>query len=1057
MPVLGQDVVSRESSPASPNRELGRPYLQHFGSNETGNHDQIWKGMQLDDGALLFAEGRGLRIFDGVHWYGIGDPAIHRVYDMALSDDGRIYLGSAGELGYLEPQSDGTYKYFSLLPSAQDSASEVPAFGDIRRVVVTETGVLYAGYETLFGWRTTTGLIWAEIDGITGLQEVEGEVWLTTDEEVYSVDPVTLSLRPVPGTEALHGNSVSNFSRRPDGAWQALGSEGLFVQTTEGFQPWPTAIDGRLGDTRLTSQTYLADGTLVLGTRNQGAYLLDPHGDLIQQLGEPQGLTELWVTSAFEDIDGNLWLTHGSQGITRIERSGGLSLFERDLGIRNTQQITRHRGHLFAATYFGLEVLVPARDSSDQAHFETASPEPNVAWSLLDLGDSLLVGGVDGIYEIRILDESVQPPRVSATRITEDHPWVSAMSRDRSQPDTVYATLGSGLLRLDRTSEGWASRGRHDDISAHTYFVEEDAGQLWVGTVNEGYLLLSDLDLWPSCPVQTFGRSEGVPAGNSHIFRWNDGLLWGTYDGVYSYDPKRAIPFAPDSRFAKGLIDGSVDVHRFFDPGAGEPWMIAGGVTGPLVTAVDGSYEQDDRRLRSPPDWRRYSLHIDDDGIVWIGAREGIIRHDPRQFRPLREPQSAVRLGRVTDLSGDETLWGGEIPWPDGGVLSLARTGGGLRFDFGLQESVVPGRIQYRSRLAPLGADWSAWSFETYRDFTNLPGGSLHFEVEARDARDRQSLLSPVAVEVPLSWYATGPGRILLASLLAFLIWVIARWRTAKVVERNVQLERAVDERTREVQAQATALAEANERLQEMSQLDLLTGLGNRRMAAEMIDEEIDWLRGEGYLEASAERSHDLSFLLVDVDHFKRINDTYGHAVGDRVLKSIGALLQEQSRALDGVMRWGGEEFLVLCRRTPRERIGDLAERLRRAIERAVLIEVDGQEVKATVSIGFATFPLDPAAPLAVSWNRVLGVADLALYAAKRSGRDGWVGLSVEEGKPSRSDGDSTSSVETVEPISGVRDFQGSEGTLSEQVRRWLESGKARVSTSFSRLSDGAW
>ena len=126
-----------------------------------------------------------------------------------------------------------------------------------------------------------------------------------------------------------------------------------------------------------------------------------------------------------------------------------------------------------------------------------------------------------------------------------------------------------------------------------------------------------------------------------------------------------------------------------------------------------------------------------------------------------------------------------------------------------------------------------------------------------------------------------------------------------------------------------------------------------------------------------------LSILMIDIDHFKKINDSYGHTVGDQVLFQLANILQEGVRDSDTVGRYGGEEFLVVL---PNTRLSDAAEQAARLCKRIREAEINiGEAVQLTVSIGVAEHRYGQE-----SWQRFLSRADLALYDAKNSGRDRW-------------------------------------------------------------------
>ncbi len=164
------------------------------------------------------------------------------------------------------------------------------------------------------------------------------------------------------------------------------------------------------------------------------------------------------------------------------------------------------------------------------------------------------------------------------------------------------------------------------------------------------------------------------------------------------------------------------------------------------------------------------------------------------------------------------------------------------------------------------------------------------------------------------------------------------------------------------------------------SERDALTGLANRRQFREVMR-----LRG-------GERAFKGALLMVDVDHFKRVNDQYGHASGDRVLVEVARRLASAMRGDDLVARWGGEEFLAFAPNVEGAELDQLAERIRLAMNQAPIAFDNGTRIDVSVSIGYAAFPL-PASHVPVTWEQAVNLADLSLYTAKNQGRNCAVGI----------------------------------------------------------------
>lgn len=211
---------------------------------------------------------------------------------------------------------------------------------------------------------------------------------------------------------------------------------------------------------------------------------------------------------------------------------------------------------------------------------------------------------------------------------------------------------------------------------------------------------------------------------------------------------------------------------------------------------------------------------------------------------------------------------------------------------------------------------------------------------------------------------------------LMLRIWAVAGVVLALSAATVLLLYRRVRATNRELVA-----SEAQLRVQ--SERDPLTNLANRRQFLSVMHAE----QARGGAGAGFEGA----LLLVDIDHFKHVNDGHGHAAGDLVLCEVAKRLNEAVRGDDLVVRWGGEEFLVLALKVPAAQAEQLAERVLKVIgERPVI--VDGRPVAVTVSIGYARFPLPPHV-LPLGWEQAINLTDMALYTAKSQGRNKSVGI----------------------------------------------------------------
>ena len=206
-----------------------------------------------------------------------------------------------------------------------------------------------------------------------------------------------------------------------------------------------------------------------------------------------------------------------------------------------------------------------------------------------------------------------------------------------------------------------------------------------------------------------------------------------------------------------------------------------------------------------------------------------------------------------------------------------------------------------------------------------------------------------------------------LVYLPVFLFSIFTSWSTT-LDRRRTFLRSLLDEMTH------AELREANQRLQAMANTDVLTGVGNRRWFEE---------QGRREIERAWRQQESLCLLIFDVDHFKRINDTYGHDVGDQVLRTLSSQMQGGLRGVDLLARLGGEEFIVMLPSTGLVEARQVAERMRAHLEACEMDLGSGQSERVTVSVGVCEL-----GPAARDLDGLLKGADQALYRAKRAGRN---------------------------------------------------------------------
>jgi len=228
-------------------------------------------------------------------------------------------------------------------------------------------------------------------------------------------------------------------------------------------------------------------------------------------------------------------------------------------------------------------------------------------------------------------------------------------------------------------------------------------------------------------------------------------------------------------------------------------------------------------------------------------------------------------------------------------------------------------------------------------------------------------------------WWQSGPLR--LASMLGIALCVVLSWRWSVhlLVSQKRHLEEAVQLRTEDLEREKIELLRAREQMRHFAEHDDLTGLWNHRIILERLRHEVD--------RSQRERTP-LSVVLVDLDHFKNINDTCGHPAGDLVLKEVGAIFERAVRSYDWVGRYGGEEFMLILPGSGFAGARMRAEQLRMAVQWAHIHD-GSRTIPVTASFGVVSgFPSQ--------FEALIRAVDAALYRAKGNGRNCVIATEIE-------------------------------------------------------------
>jgi diguanylate cyclase (GGDEF)-like protein len=938
----------------------GYPLIQSYVPAHPGAESQSFDLTRDAKGVLYVANLGGAMAYDGAWWrlaeVGKGKTA----FSIAAGAEGRVGVGGVDDFGYLAPEPDGSLRFVSL---ANLLPPETRRLGQIMQVRAVGRGFAYMTTTRLLLWDGAALRTVATFPGdrpYAASFAVGGEVYVWTREGLVRLAGGRLV--SVAGGELFAGRRVDQVLPAEGGLLVSVRGEGLFLLRSGSAVPFAPEASRWAVENKVIDGLRLPDGRWALGSLLGGVLLLRPDGGIDQVVDTSVGLPDDMVSGLDVDREGSLWVGLNS-GLARVEVASPLSLVDGRSGLKGSvYAIARHRGHLWAATSAG---LFTSEDGAGLMRMRAIPGIPPSAWSLLPAGDDLLVGTVYGVFVVNAGDaDGARPVPWSWSTV-----YALAPSAD---PDRVWVGFENGLAALRRHGKEWRLEGRVEGVTAEVRNLVDAGGILWCGTALDGLLRVEIPPEWPSARPAVRRIDPPREATGAQVFRIGGRLLVFIEDRLLLLDESRGeLVEEPGLK----VIEGAGDAGFLAEDAEGNLWMN----TRPPSVA-----------LRRGDGWATRPIPLvqitaraveailpEPDGVVWLGGENGLFRYEG-SLRGSGPPLPATRLARVS-LGGKALPYLAPAESPEA-PMDLPAEARRLRVEFA-PLSFRAG-LRYQTRLDPVDASWGAPVSEPFAELTRLPAGEYTLHVRTLGPSDEIGPETAWSFAIPARWYAS-PWALALWTTLALAGAVgYAGLRSRTLSRRAAHLETRITEQTRELrralddlQLAHDELEVANERLEELSRKDALTNVANRRHLQEVLEEE--WTRAR-------RTRRPIALILLDLDHFKLLNDTRGHREGDRCLQAVARFLAGAvHRPGDLVARYGGEELAILLPDTDLDGVLELAEHLRQGLEALALPHPSAPLGHLTASLGVASL-----VPSGQRMEELIELADRALYQAKTAGRN---------------------------------------------------------------------
>ncbi len=739
---------------------IGLPNIINYNKIAYRGGLQNWKIKQDRNGIIYVANNEGLLSFDGKHWkiYPLPNKTIVRTLEIAL--DGKIYVGGQDEMGFFAPNKNGVLVYNSLVDKINNHDRD---FADVWDIVSYKENVFF---------RTTSKIFRLQNESFSVLKAPSEWTYLgITNGSLYSHDRGKGLLifqnniwESIPSSLILNTEVTAILKMSNQNVLISTLKNGTFIKTINGITKTNESINKILQDERIFTAIELGNNWMAFATTNNGVFIIDSAGELVQHFSKIEGLQNNNVHSIYLDKQQNLWLSLDN-GIDCIAFNSAIKLINPKLQDGSGYTARVFKNNLYMGTSTGL-FSVPLSQTTDlsfsKGAFTQVSNTNGQVWGLSEINGALLLAHHDGAFKVN---------GNTATNISKQTGvWNFTPMTDIFPTNKIVAGNYNGLSFFDYSNNNFSAISNIPRFNESSRFVVLDKNNnIWVSHPYHGlYKIINDGN--NNYTTKSYAEKNGLPSSlNNHVYKIKGEVVVGTEKGVYTYNYEKDV-FDPSVSYKKIL--GEQSIRYLKEDTEGNIWFVHEKKLGVF------SFSNNNSKLIYLPELNKkllsgfefiYPLNKNN---IFISGDAGLFHVNYEKYTTYifkLEPQiTSVHIINAKD----SVLFGGyyaatnekqiqtknQIPE----INSSWKT---IHFEYATPYYGQQNNLEYSYRLVGFEKNWSDWSNISEKEYTNLAPKDYTFEVKVRNNNEIVSTVTSYKFEILPPWYLSR-----MAFLLYFLL-----------------------------------------------------------------------------------------------------------------------------------------------------------------------------------------------------------------------------------------------------------------------------------------------
>ena len=794
-------------------KNVGIPFIVNYLPETYKASDQNWSILQDERGIMYFGNTLGVLEFDGITWELIKLPNSQAVRSILENENGTVYVGGINELGYLKEDTLGIIKYVSLMNLIPNKYKN---FGDVWSINNYKGNIIFRTYHYLFLYKNYK------------IRTIEAKNLIYTssiiDQSFYiSEDNSGINKLSGDSLKPIYQNIKSKVEHPTvlpyDKNHLLLASRlnGLYLFDGSNLTKWGIGIDSFLSKNILYSAIQIDSQYYAFGTWLGGLLIVDKKGRPIQCLNKSNGLASNAVYNIYIDREKNLWCALG-HGIAKIEINSPFTIFLNSKEIKcYTAAIYNNDLYIGGDPYICQTKLENFHNPLSNIPFKIITKNKPQIWQLKKLNNELFAACSFNLLNIT---------NTKIEEINMQNEIVWTIQPIKNNPSLLLVGKNDGIYVLEKVNSHWKIRNKISGIDETIRWLESDNNNnYWSCNLgNKIYKLNFDNDYRKINQLKSYELDLNYPLAISDRINLIDSeIIAASSNGFYRYDVK-TDKFEPYKKLnALFTQKGPVNIAGLDNNG--NIWYTDKYGLGELVKRNNDSYSV----FRTPfykfdPPSETYPIISLNDSNTIMEIANLLIHYDPK-YKKNYDLSFKTLIRKIELLENDSIIYyGGKSKATEQNLskkefIQLNYKYNSIRFHFSASFYENIEKTKFRCKLIGYDKNWSNWTFDTKKDYTNLSEGKYTFIVESLNVYQKIGESSIFSFTIKPPWFRTIWAYSLYIIIVIGLIYILLYLNSRRLKHANIELENIIKERTNEINQQKEEIQIHFENLKEINAL----------------------------------------------------------------------------------------------------------------------------------------------------------------------------------------------------------------------------------------------